>query len=172
MKIILSPPYVSPALWFSPLFLSPFPVLLCLLLSICISLSSTHFLWVSSPPPPRLHLLQRSAVKLTRDYTRGESRQQIVWHCRVLKRMPRCQEGRRGEVAPLPCSHRRQVKLQLPTSWSRCLCSQPSCSELLCSSRAGSPWVRAVGGWQCSSGLGADGAASGAACHCPVTTAR
>lgn len=103
MKIILSLPYVSPALWFSPLFLSPFPVLLCLLLSICISLSSTHFLWVSSPPPPRLHLLQRSAVKLTRDYTRGESRQQIVWHCRVLKRMPRCQGGaqRRGRSSPV-----------------------------------------------------------------------
>lgn len=95
-----------------------------------------------------------------------------VWHCRVLKRTLWCQEEHRGEVTPLPCSHRRQVKLQLPISWNRCLCSQPSCWELLCSSQAGSPWVRAVGGWQCSSGLGADGAAPGAAYHCPVTTAR
>lgn len=36
------------------------------------SSSSTHFLWVSSPPPPSFHLLKRSATKLTCNYTSSE----------------------------------------------------------------------------------------------------
>lgn len=112
----------------SPIYFSPLSLFFCVsCFPSAFSLSSTHFLWVSSPPPPRLHLLQRSAMKFTCNYTRREFRQQPP---RVKKRTPRCQEGQRGEVTPPPSSSHGQVKLQLPSSWSRCPSSQSCSTEL------------------------------------------
>lgn len=52
---------------------SPLSLFLCVsFFPSAFSSSSTHFLWVSSPPPPCFHLLKRSATKLTCNYTTSE----------------------------------------------------------------------------------------------------
>lgn len=137
MKIILFLPYVSRALWFPDLFLSPFPVLLCLLFSICI-FPQQHpfpvgFIATPTPTPSVAEISDEVHLQL---HSQGISPTATA---------------REKANAPLPGGAERRGH---PTAQQQPRAGKAAASQLLeplpflaeLQHRAGTPWVRVCPG--------------------------